>query len=58
MERELALLSKIGLTDAESKVYLTLLQQGNLSGYETSKLAGISRSKVYNILENLTQKGL
>ncbi|MFI3208989.1 MAG: helix-turn-helix domain-containing protein [Eubacteriales bacterium] len=57
MEKEILLLNKIGLSDAESKVYLTLLQRGSLTGYEASKLAGIPRSKVYNILENLTQKG-
>lgn len=57
MEKEILLLNKIGLSDAESKVYLTLLQRGNLTGYEASKLAGIPRSKVYNILENLTKKG-
>lgn len=57
MDDELTLLTKIGLTDAEAKVYLTLLQNGSLSGYETSKLAGVPRSKIYNILENLKQKG-
>ncbi|MFI3171154.1 MAG: TrmB family transcriptional regulator [Eubacteriales bacterium] len=57
MDKEILLLNKIGLSDTESKVYLTVLQRGNLSGYETSKLAGIPRSKIYNILENLIQKG-
>jgi len=57
MENELILLSKIGLTEAESKVYLTLLQNGSLSGYEASKLAGVPRSKIYNLLELLKQKG-
>ena len=57
MEEELLLLHKIGLTEAESKVYITLLKNGSLSGYETSKLAGVPRSKIYNILEALKQKG-
>jgi sugar-specific transcriptional regulator TrmB len=57
MENEILLLNKIGLTDAEAKVYLTLLQHGNLSGYEASKLAGVPRSKIYNLLESLVNKG-
>ena len=57
MDHEIALLNKIGLTDTEAKVYLTLLQNGDLSGYETSKLAGVPRSKIYVILECLIQKG-
>lgn len=57
MENEILLLNKIGLTDAEAKVYLVLLQKGNLSGYEASKLAGVSRSKIYNLLESLVNKG-
>lgn len=57
MENEIFLLNKIGLTDAEAKVYLALLQHGNLSGYEASKLAGVPRSKIYNLLESLINKG-
>lgn len=57
MENELIMLNKIGLTDAEGKVYLTLLQNGSLSGYEAGKLAAVPRSKIYNILESLITKG-
>ena len=57
MDNEIILLNKIGLTDAEAKVYLTLLQNGSLSGYEAGKLAGVTRSKIYNILESLITKG-
>lgn len=57
MDNEIIMLHKIGLTDAEAKVYLTLLQNGSLSGYEAGKLAGVPRSKIYNILESLIQKG-
>lgn len=51
------LLNKAGLTDAEGKVYLALLKNGSCSGYEASKLAGVPRSKIYNILESLATKG-
>ena len=57
IDNEIILLNKIGLTDAEAKVYLALLQNGSTSGYEASKLALVSRSKVYNILESLASKG-
>lgn len=57
MDNEVKLLGKLGLTEAEAKVYLTLLQNGSLSGYEASKLAGVQRSKIYNILESMKDKG-
>lgn len=57
LENGISLLNKIGLTDAEAKVYLTLLKRGSLSGYETSKLSAVPRSKIYNILESLVMKG-
>ncbi|EGO63761.1 TrmB family transcriptional regulator, partial [Acetonema longum] len=56
-DSEIFLLNKIGLTDTEAKVYLVLLQHGRASGYETSKLAAVARSKIYNILESLVLKG-
>lgn len=51
------LLHKIGLTDAESKAYLALIGHGSISGYEVSKVSGVARSKVYNVLESLVTKG-
>ena len=57
MDNELNLLNKIGLTDAEAKVYLTLSQNGSLTGYEASKIANVPRSKIYNILQSLIDKG-
>lgn len=46
-----------GLTNYEAKIYITLLSQGVLNGYEAAKLSGISRSNVYNALEGLVEKG-
>lgn len=57
MEKELLLLNKLGLTDGEAKVYLTLLRNSSITGYEASKIAGVPRSKIYNLLETLIQKG-
>lgn len=49
---------KIGLTESESKVYINLLRKQNFTATEISKLAGISRSKIYEILRSLIDKGL
>lgn len=51
-------LEKIGLTTGESKVYLALIKKGQTSAGPLVKEAGISRSKVYEILERLQSKGL
>jgi sugar-specific transcriptional regulator TrmB len=47
-----------GYSELESKVYLTLLEHGALTGYEISKKSGVARSKVYNVIEGLVQKGV
>lgn len=57
IDEKINLLNSLGLTDSESKVYLTLMQFGNTSGYEASKLSGVPRSKIYNTLESLVRKG-
>jgi len=46
-----------GFTRQESKIYLTLLRYGALTGYEAAKRAGISRSNAYSSLASLTAKG-
>lgn len=57
LEDKIFLLNKIGLTDAEAKVYLTLLKNGSATGYEASKFSAVPRSKIYNVLESLVMKG-
>ena len=51
------LLNKIGFTDSEAKVYLVLLKNGGMTGYEASKYSAVPRSKIYNVLESLVMKG-
>ena len=46
-----------GLTSYEARVYIALLSEGPLSGYEAAKFSGISRSNVYIALEGLIEKG-
>lgn len=57
MESIVNLMKKFGFTEYETKVYTTLLQIGQATGYEISKMSNVPRSKVYNTLETLYQKG-
>lgn len=51
------LLMQFDLTGQEAAIYLTLLKDGDLSGYEVAKNTGISRSNTYSALSSLTEKG-
>jgi sugar-specific transcriptional regulator TrmB len=51
-------LEKIGLTHGEIKTYLALLKLGPSSTGPIAKRSGVSRSKVYAILDKLEKKGL
>jgi sugar-specific transcriptional regulator TrmB len=46
-----------GLTRQESTIYLALLSDGALTGYEAAKRTGISRSNTYTALACLVDKG-
>lgn len=46
-----------GLGRQEAVIYLCLLKNGELTGYEVAKLTGISRSNVYNSLASLAERG-
>ena len=46
-----------GLTRQESTIYLALLSEGPLTGYEAAKRTGISRSNTYTALACLVDKG-
>lgn len=57
---EAALIDKLmlfGLTRQEASIYLCLATNKELSGYEASKITGISRSNVYNALASLVEEG-
>ena len=51
-------LENIGLTEGESKVYLALLRMRVSTIGNIIKEARVSNSKVYNILDRLSKKGL
>ena len=52
------ILRKIGLTDNEIKIYITLLKIGSATAYQISQKTNIYRVHVYDKLEQLMNKGL
>lgn len=52
------ILEQIGLTAGETKVYLALLELGSTTTGPIVDKSGISASKVYDILDRLSKKGL
>ena len=51
-------LSKIGLTKNESKVYLTLLDLGTAQAGQITEKSGVHRRNVYDSIDRLMEKGL
>ncbi len=51
-------LSRFGLSEKEGRVYLEALKEDNLTPYTISKLTNIPRTTVYDVLMNLSLKGL
>lgn len=51
------MLTQFNLTRHEATIYLRLLSDGDLNGYEVSKITGISRSNAYASLASLVEKG-
>jgi len=51
-------LQELGFTPGEEKVYLALLRLGSSTSGPIARDAGVSRSKLYEILEKLARKGV
>ena len=45
METIIQIMKKYDFSEMETRVYTTLLEKGNLTGYEVSKISGVPRSK-------------
>jgi len=58
MKPIISLLQEFRFTESEAKVYVALLENGASTGYEISKQSGVARSKIYNILNALVQRGV
>jgi sugar-specific transcriptional regulator TrmB len=50
-------LVKIGFSEYEAKAYIALLRKNPVTGYELSKLSGVPRSMIYEVLGKLTARG-
>ena len=57
MDRELAL-KKIGLSEGESKIYLTLLRLGESKVHNIKQETKMHRTTIYDFLDSLIKKGL
>ncbi|WP_169719318.1 TrmB family transcriptional regulator [Desulfovirgula thermocuniculi] len=57
-ERQLELLTALGLSLYEAKAYLALLRQNPANAHEVSRVSGIPASRVYETLNRLVRKGL
>ncbi len=51
-------LTQIGLSDGEQKVYLALLDLGEATSGPIAERSGVSASKVYQVMQRLMKKGL
>ncbi len=50
-------LVRIGFSEYEAKAYIALLKKNPVTGYELSKLSGVPRSMIYEVLGKLTARG-
>ena len=50
-------LKELGFTGAEASCYLALVAHGPVNGSQLSRIAGVSRSKVYEILGRMVNQG-
>ncbi len=50
-------LQSMGFTSYEARVYLALVANPGVTGYEVSKHSGVPRAKVYEVLEGMVRSG-
>lgn len=53
----LKILQDLSFTEYEAKAYLTLLEKSPLSGYAVSLNSGVPRSKIYEVLGGMVNRG-
>jgi sugar-specific transcriptional regulator TrmB len=51
-------LTRLGLTSYEAKAYLALIRRDSSTAAQASKLAGVPRQRIYDVLGSLVEKGL
>lgn len=57
MEHLINTFEEIGFSKNEAKVYMALLKEPSINGYEISKKSGVPRSMVYSVIAKLVTKG-
>lgn len=57
MDHLISQLSHLGFTPMDSRVYLTILDNPDIGGYQVAKLLGVPRSTVYACLDRLQDSG-
>lgn len=57
MDTKISKLNQIGLPNREAEIYLALLQKYEFTAPELTKLTNVTRSKIYELLQNLIHKG-
>jgi sugar-specific transcriptional regulator TrmB len=50
-------LVQIGFSEYEAKAYIALLRESPVTGYQLSKLSGVPRSMIYEVVGKLTTRG-
>lgn len=50
-------LVEIGFSEYEAKAYVALLKESPVTGYQLSKVSGVPRSMIYEVLGKLTARG-
>ena len=58
MDEILSLLEKLNFSKTEAAVYVNLLKNSSINGYQIAKNLNMSRSSVYSALDNLYKKGI
>jgi len=58
VENFIVKLVKLGLSELEAKVYISLLKKNNFSATEIATITNINRTQTYDILSKLVKKGL
>lgn len=53
-----ACMEKLHFTKLEAQIYLVLLEEGEMSGYQLAKRIEISRPSIYNTLVHMYEKGM
>ncbi|MCM2982405.1 TrmB family transcriptional regulator [Niallia circulans] len=56
-DNTLETLRNLNFTEYEGKAYLALLAESPLTGYAVAKNSGVPRSKIYEVLESLVNRG-